>query len=478
MSFDINGHFGIVQKDLGLSTDDIGGKITFAGEDPIYDDVCRLGAISAIPTMACAVGTAAIWKMRTGQGQDLHIDLRKSIHNLNPEYRFAPTLNGFHYSKAMQVGNPFIGVMFKTADGRHIMPSAVYQSQLLKWLNFLKCQPNKESVASAILKWNAQELEDAATAEKLPISICRTPEEWLQHPEGRYLAGKPLIEIEKIGESEPRPFASTKRPLSDIRVLAPVHAIAGPTVVRSLTEHGADALQISTPNDYEHDNIYNDANIGIRSTWLDFTIAEQNRRAHELAGEADVFVENYRTSVMRRFGFTPQELAHENPGLVYVSLKSYSYDGPWGERAGFDFQGTATSGLTVLEGTPQEPRMPATWMINDYITGYLGAAGALAALVRRAKEGGSYHVKVSLARSAMWYSSLGVLGRNNLDITGDEHKLLPANAITRQTPLGELYRLAPPVQFSKTPGYWEDPILVPKGSNKPEWLSNKSPVVK
>lgn len=53
--------------------------------------------------------------------------------------------------------------------------------------------------------------------------------------------------------------------------------------------------------------------------------------------------------------------------------------------------------------------MPPTFLINGYVTGYMGAAGATAALIRRAKEGGSYHVTVSLARNAMWYLTLGLI---------------------------------------------------------------------
>lgn len=470
MSFNIQEQLNRILQEVGLSSADVGGKITFKGADPIYDDVLHLGAISALPTMACAVGAATIWKMRTGESQDLSVDLRKSIHNINPNYKFSPTINGFRYPTATLMGNPFLETMYRTRDGRYVIPTAVYPALMLKWLNFLKCQPNKESVTEAILHWNAQELEDAAAAEKLSISICRTPEEWLQHPAGKYLKDKTLITIEKIGESEPQPFLPAKRPLSGIRVLAPVHAIAGPTVVRSLTEYGADALQITTPNDFEHEMIYDEANIGIRSTWLDFNQPEQNKRAHELATECDVFVENYRTSVMRHFGFTPSELAEKNPGIIYVSVKCYGYGGPWGERAGFDTQGTAASGLTVVEGTPEMPKMPCTTMINDYVTGYFGAVGALAALIKRAKEGGSYHVKVNLTSNAMWCCSLGTLNRNELDFSDTAHHLLPPDIMTRQTALGKICRLASPVELSKTPGNWENPILVPRGSNKPEWL--------
>jgi crotonobetainyl-CoA:carnitine CoA-transferase CaiB-like acyl-CoA transferase len=110
-----------------------------------------------------------------------------------------------------------------------------------------------------------------------------------------------------------------------------------------------------------------------------------------------------------------------------------------------------------------------TKVMNDFIAGYLGAAGVTAALIRRAKEGGSYHVKVCLTRNAMWYQTLGLFNRDRSEFKGEEYQLLAPDTITRQTPYGELYRLAPPVQFSATPGHWEDPILVVRGSSKPEW---------
>jgi hypothetical protein len=64
-----------------------------------------------------------------------------------------------------------------------------------------------------------------------------------------------------------------------------------------------------------------------------------------------------------------------------------------------------------------------------------------------------------------------VLGRNQVDATGEAHQLLQPETMTRQTPYGEVYRLAPPVDFSETPGYWDDPILTVRGSCKAEWAT-------
>jgi CoA-transferase family III len=96
-------------------------------------------------------------------------------------------------------------------------------------------------------------------------------------------------------------------------------------------------------------------------------------------------------------------------------------------------------------------------VMNDYIAGYLGAAGIQAALIRRAEDGGSYHVRVSLARCAMWFMSLGKFDQKARAPTGEQHQLLAPDTITAQTPYGELLRLAPPVKFSETEPYWEKP---------------------
>ena len=114
-------------------------------------------------------------------------------------------------------------------------------------------------------------------------------------------------------------------------------------------------------------------------------------------------------------------------------------------------------------------RLPAGACIGipiDYIAGYLGAAGIQAALIRRAKEGGSYHVRVNLARAAMFFMSLGTFDKNASAPAGEQHQILAPDTITAQTRYGELVRLAPPVKFSETKPNWQDPVLVVRGSSK------------
>jgi len=477
-SFDINAEFRSVMHDLGLSPEDTGGSITFVGEDPIFPTKHRLGACIAIPIMAGAAGIADIWRQRTGRGQDLTLDLRKAIHGINPMYKFNPTVNGYPYQLPywidpnFQFANPMGFGLYRTKDGRLFLPTGAYPGLLNAMCSFLHCGPDADQIAEAVSKWDSADLEEAAAADKkLVFAFVRTPEEWAAHPQGKQLAERPLVEIVKIGDSDPEPFTPAARPLSGLRVLAATHVIAGNVIGRTLAEHGAEVLQISHPNEFENEGLMQDPCAGFTSSaWLNLKDPEALKRAYELAADADVFVESYRPHKIADLGLSPEELAARRPGIVYASAQCYSYDGPWAERGGFDMEALCVTGFTTLEGTPEQPKFPPTLVMNDFVAGYIGAAGVQAGLIRRAKEGGSYHVRVNLARCAMWFNSLGTFD-TDVPGTGEQNQLLAPDTITAQTPYGEYVRLAPPVQFSETKPYWRDPVLVVRGSSKPAWTT-------
>ena len=112
---------------------------------------------------------------------------------------------------------------------------------------------------------------------------------------------------------------------------------------------------------------------------------------------------------------------------------------------------------------------PPFGLINDVVSGIFGTLGAYAALIRRAKEGGSYLVRVTLCRCSMWYGILGFLDRGDTKRDGEQHQLINPAMFEAETPLGFLRRPAPCVEFSETKGYWADPVLRYRGSDKPEW---------
>jgi hypothetical protein len=108
-------------------------------------------------------------------------------------------------------------------------------------------------------------------------------------------------------------------------------------------------------------------------------------------------------------------------------------------------------------------------VLNDYIAGYLGAAGIISALRRRAREGGSYHVRISLTRAAMWFASLGRFPDTNFDATLPDHQMIDPETLQAQTPYGEVRRLAPQVKLSKTPGRWRSPLVAVRGGDRQSW---------
>jgi crotonobetainyl-CoA:carnitine CoA-transferase CaiB-like acyl-CoA transferase len=455
--------------DVGLSRAEAGAAVSFAGEDPILPAVHRLGACVGVPLMAAAVAAVAVHRLRAGPAQELRLDLRRAVHAINPGAFWHPTLNDEPAPHPLLLDNPFLVTPYRTADGRWIMASGVLPHLAARWCRFLDVPPDAARVAAAVSTWDAFDLEDAASALGLPIAVVRTPAEWRNHEHGARLAGQPVIRLERIGDAPPRPLGTSVRPFDGVRVLSFTHAIAGPTVGRTLAEQGADVLCATRPNDYEHEFIYAEANVGSRSAYVDLDTARGQARAARLLDGADVVVNNHRIGALERRGLDPMQLADRHPGLVSVSVSCYGPGGPWGTRGGFDMNGSAASGLMTIEGGEAAPRLPVTTLINDYITGYMGAIGAMAALARRATEGGSWHVSVSLTRTAMW---CGTLGRVDPASAGrdDLHRPRDPEPYDAASPMGDVHMVAPPVHFSHTRPAWPDPVLVPRGSSRAEWL--------
>jgi crotonobetainyl-CoA:carnitine CoA-transferase CaiB-like acyl-CoA transferase len=454
--------------DVGLCSAAAGGSISVAGEDPIVPAVHRLGAGIGIPVLANAVAAVAFHRLRGGPAQDLELDLRQAVHGVNPAAFWHPTLNGLPAPHPLVLDNPFLLTPYRTADERWIMASGVYPRLAAKWCRFLDVPPDGAKVAAAVAQCDAVELEEAASAVGLPACVVRSPAEWLAHEHGAVLASEPVIGLRRIGEAPAYDFGQARRPFAGVRVLSFTHAVAGPVVGRTLAEHGADVLCGTRPNDYEHEFIYAEANVGSRSAYLDLATPAGQDRAHALLADAHVIVNNHRGGALERHGLSPDRLADKYPGIVHVSVTCYGSRGPWARRGGFDMNASAVSGLMTTEGTEAEPRLPVTALINDYVTGYLGAVGAAAALVKRATEGGSWHVTVSLTRSAMWCRSLGLVDPALAGCDAD-HSLRDPDPYDATSPLGDVHMLAPPARFSLTAPAWPAPLLVPRGSSRAEW---------
>ena len=360
-----------------------------------------------------------------------------------------------------------------TRDGRWMILCPMYPSQTYKILDLLNCGPAEDQLRQATIKRDALEMEAMAVEMRVPFHMVRTREEFEASEHWAAHSSTPLIQVEKIGESDPIPLPPGERPLSGLRVLAMVHAVAGPCCPRALAAQGAECLNLNLPDRDEFANFFFQADTGMRQAYLDARKPENRKQVYKLIEDADVFVENLRPGVVDREGYSAGELAERKPGIIAVSVKMNTHTGPWSLWAGFDINAAGIGGIYTAEGTPEQPMLPQQVnVICGIMTGYLGAIGVKAALLRRATEGGSYSVRVSLTQCVSYILSLGLNDKAQLDDLenlGEDHQITKPNLVTGMTPFGEYTRIASQVEMSRTPQYWDDPLLYVPGACKPEW---------
>jgi crotonobetainyl-CoA:carnitine CoA-transferase CaiB-like acyl-CoA transferase len=304
--------------------------------------------------------------------------------------------------------------------------------------------------------------------------MLRTTEEFmkeLQYTE--VLSKEPLIRLEKISESDPVPFKSGgKTPLDGVRALGMGHVIAGSGIGRDLALFGADVLNIWQPLDWELEVFYWTSHVGMRSSILDLHEKADLEKMNQLLNDADIFFSNRRPGYQERFGLTADELCSKHPGLIHAKVTLCGETGPWSNRTGYDEVAGGVTGVFSLEGTPEIPRLTPIKIVCDYIVGWFASVGIMSALRRRAVEGGSYRVVVSLMGVTLWLFSLGLFDKKYANATAgssDEHKYVAPDLFTDETPLGLYQGMTEQVVMSKTPGSFRT-VLVPRGSSKPEWL--------
>ena len=132
-----------VLKDVGMSTTDSGGKVTFYGRDPIIPSPHRFGSMAAIGLAAKAVAVAALWQLRTGEGQDIAMDVRKALRRFCGFFDGKwETING-RPPIMLDATNPFfhLPLFRETRDGRYVVALNFYPKLCARALNFLSVAP-------------------------------------------------------------------------------------------------------------------------------------------------------------------------------------------------------------------------------------------------------------------------------------------------------------------------------------------------
>lgn len=451
------------------------GEVTITGADPFFRTPFRIGETVAAVLAASGVAANDLWDSRTGRRQQVAIAVREaaaSLHVVN--YTRVRGDDGIYRQPPMSPNMQHMVTItqpWPTADGRWLLPHFNLPHLERRVLGVLGCESSAAAVKAAVGRWNADELETAIADARACGGKVRTREEWLAHPQGVYLATRPVVEITKIVDGKPEPLPAGDRPLSGVRVLDLTRILAGPTSARTLAEHGADVLMVAAADTPQVPEFVRDLSHGKRSCHLDLRHAEDTGRLTDLARDCDIFVNGYRPGRLAERGFGVDDLVKGRPGLINVSINCFGSGGPFAGRGGWEQVAQSVTGIALTHGTrvgAGQPKLAPAPMC-DYLTGYLAAYGAMLALGRRTREGGSYNVQVSLCQSAMFYQRQGLV--DGFDTASETLTEAERDALYVQetSSYGDLLTLGPVLRMSETPCRWALPT--PKlGSDRAEWL--------
>ena len=439
-------------------------SVTLTGSEPALPSSFAVGTAAQATVAAATLGAAELWRLRTGRQQRVGVDMRDAAVEFRSEHYLG--LDG----KPVEDHRDRIAGLYRCGDGRWVRLHTNLPHHRAGTLKLLGCDYDRAAVQRALDRWTAFELEDAAVAAGLVITATRSFEEWDAHPQGRAVATLPPFVIEKIGEAPPQALPSGDRPLSGIKVLDLTRVIAGPVCGRTLAVHGAEVLLITAAHLPAMEPLVIDNGRGKLSAQLDLRDAGARETLAGLLRQADVFVQGYRPGAIAQYGFSAEEAAKLRPGIVCVSICAYSHEGPWANRRGFDSLVQNANGLNDAEaaafGTSQPKPLPAQAL--DHGTGFLMAFGVMMALARRATEGGSWHVRCSLAQTGVWFRGLGRIdGTACPDLGVDDVR---DRLYESASGFGRLAAVRHSATMSETPPRWERPS-VPLGTHAPAWPS-------
>ncbi len=438
--------------------DDALGWLRLTGRDPVLPSSFAVGTAAQASLGAAGLAAAAFWRLRGGQAQDVAVDMRDAAAEFLSERLFR--VDG---KPPPELWDKIAG-LYPTADG-YVRLHTNFAHHRDGVLRLLGCDGERAAVTAALASWRSLDFEDRAAAAGLCVTALRSAAAWDASPQGQAVSLMP-VRIERIGDAPPAMPPPTARPLDGLRVLDLTRIIAGPVCTRTLAAHGAEVLLVTGPHLPSIPALTADTGRGKRSTQLDLRQPAARDMLAGLVRGADVFVQGYRPGGIAALGFGPAALSAMRPGIVAASLTAYGDEGPWAPRRGFDSLVQTASGLNADERDAAGDDAPRVLPCQalDHASGALLAFGIVAALHRRAVEGGSWHVRVSLAGTARWLRGLGRVA----DGFGVERPSFADCLETSASPSGRVEGVRHAVRLSATPAFWQRPT-VPLGTHAPEW---------
>ncbi len=442
--------------------------LDLTGVDPVLPSSFAVGTAAQASIAAAALAAAALGRARNGVQQRVAVDMAHAALECTGHY----SVDGH----TPEVWDKLSG-LYRCSD-RWVRVHANFAHHRDGALRVLGLPPGaateRKQVDAALAKWRALEFEQACAEANLVVAAVRSFDEWDAHPHSKAVAAAPLITLQKIGDAAPRALPAlpaAAQPLHGVRVLDLTRILAGPVCGRTLAAYGADVMLINAPHLPNIEAIA-DTSRGKLSAQVDLRTDSGRDSLRALLRDANVFVQGYRPGGLAAHGFGPEDAAKLCPGLVYVSLSAYGDTGPWGGRRGYDslvqtatgFNHAEAEAARLAKGGVELPPQAMPVQILDYASGFLMAFAASAALLRQQQEGGSWHARVSLARTAQWVRSLGRIERG-FEVTAPARD---AYLESTESGWGALVALKHAAQFSQTPARWSRPSVRP-GTHAPQW---------
>ncbi|HVR53729.1 MAG TPA: CoA transferase [Pseudorhodoferax sp.] len=379
-------------------------SLALTGADPVVPSSFAVGTAAQASIAAAALAACTLGQARGAARRDVAVDMAHAAAECSGWF----SLDG----QVPEAWDAFSG-LYACADGQVRLHAnfAHHRDGALRLLGLDPAHAARADAECVLQGWRALDFEQATAERGLVATALRSFADWDATAQAQAVAAQPLLSITRIGDAAPLalpPLPHGAPPLDGLRVLDLTRILAGPVGGRALAALGADVMLVNSPQ-LPNISAIADTSRGKRSAHADLRTAPGQAQLRALLSQAHVFSQGYRPGGLADLGFGPEALAALRPGLVQVSLTAYGAQGPWAPRRGFDSLLQTAMGFNHAEGEAAGDGRPRAlpMQILDQATGQLMAFGAAAALWRQQREGGSWHVQVSLAQTAHWLRGLG-----------------------------------------------------------------------
>ncbi|KAL2882105.1 hypothetical protein SGCOL_002367 [Colletotrichum sp. CLE4] len=375
-----------------------------------------------------------------------------------------------------------IGGLHKTSDGHvRIHDSFPTHANGILEMVGLPVGSNRQQLSDKVADWASIDLETAATVErKMAVYALRSYRQWDALPQSKAISDFP-IDITQLSSAglkglPERMAGGNSKCLQGLRVVEMSRVIAAPLCGKTLAAHGADVIWVTSPNLPDLPTMDRDFGRGKRTVQLDIHNPSEKAQLLDLIKTCDVFVQGFRPGSLASYGLSPEELVKVNPSIIIANMSAFGPQGPWSSRRGYDSLVQTCSGMNVSEAEHAgkgEAARPTPCQALDHAGGYLLATGVTAALYKRATQGGSYKVDVSLAGVMKYLRGMGQYPKaSGFEGVGDYEKPedVPSDFFEiRKTGFGPMTAIRHSARVEGCEVGWE---VMPKplGSDAAQWL--------